>query len=457
MNKRKLPLRGINMHKKKYGLITAITMITGIVIGSGIFFKSDDILSYTEGNVLLGIFVFCVAAIAIIFGCLTISQLAMRTDKPGGLIAYAEEFVGVGVSCVFGWFQTFLYLPTIAAVVAWVTGMYITQLFGLPSSIESWTIIGIIILIVFYIFNILSAKLGGYFQNGAMLIKLIPLIIIAIAGLIFGNPSTILQSDFHTIGKATVSASWITAFAPIAFSFDGWIVSTSICHEIKDSKRNLPIALTVAPLVILLAYVTYFVGMTSLVGTDKVLAQGNDSVYTAANMLFGNLGAKLILVFVIISILGTVNGLVLGFIRMPYSLATRNMIPFSRSLSKEKSSLGGMPVNSAVFSFVLTMLWMVIHYFTQKAKMPGDVSEIAICVSYLNYIVLYVAVMRLCKKGEIKGIIKGYIVPILATIGSLIILTGSARHPLFIYYIATCLVIMGSGYIYYWFNKKNII
>ena len=46
------------MQKEKYGFFTAVTMITGIVIGSGIFFKSDNILEYTNGNVTLGILVF---------------------------------------------------------------------------------------------------------------------------------------------------------------------------------------------------------------------------------------------------------------------------------------------------------------------------------------------------------------------------------------------------------------
>ncbi len=79
------------MQEKRYGLLTAITMITGIVIGSGIFFKSDDVLRYTNGNMLLGIIVFLIAAIAIVFGSLTISQLASRPDEPGGLISYAEN------------------------------------------------------------------------------------------------------------------------------------------------------------------------------------------------------------------------------------------------------------------------------------------------------------------------------------------------------------------------------
>ncbi len=445
------------MEKRRYGLITAITMITGIVIGSGIFFKADNVLSYTGGNVLLGVIVFAVAAIAIVFGCLAISQLANLTDKPGGVIAYMEEFVGLGSSCAFGWFQTFLYLPTLSAVVAWVTGIYICQLFGIEFTLETSVLIGVINMTALFILNMLSAKLGGYFQNASMVIKLVPLIIIAAAGLIFGKPGEFTVGEIQAFKSVASSFGWIAAFAPIAFSFDGWIISTSICHEIKNSKRNLPLALTIAPLVILAVYIAYFVGITSLIGPDTVLAQEDASVFTAANLLFGNVGGKVILTFVVISVLGTVNGLALGFIRMPYSLALRNMVPGSSWLRKENEKLGGMPVNSAVFAYVLSLVWMLIHYLTQKFGMRGDVSEIAVGMSYLNYIVLYVTVMRLTKKGTLKGKWKGYVIPVLATVGSLVILSGSVSHPLFPYYFLICFAIIAAGYFYYKKNKGKVL
>ncbi len=445
------------MDKRRYGLFTAITMITGVVIGSGIFFKADNVLGYTNGNVILGIIIFFIAAIAIVFGCLAISQLATRTDKPGGVIAYTEEFVGIGPSCAFGWFQTFLYLPTLSAVVAWVTGIYISQLFGLEFTLETTTLIGLGSLTGLFIINTLSAKLGGYFQNASMVIKLIPLLIIAIAGLLLGKPGELITEGTAGFAKVAGGFGWIAAFAPIAFSFDGWIVATSICGEIKNSKRNLPLALTISPLVILMAYVLYFVGITALIGPQTILEQGDASAFTAATKLFGDVGAKIILIFVVISVLGTVNGLTLGFIRMPYSLALRNMIPGSAWLKKENSNLNGMPFNSAIFAYVLSLIWMAIHYITQKMGMRGDVSEIAIGVSYLNYIVLYFAVMKLAKKGEISSKIKGYLIPILATIGSLVIISGSVSHPLFIYYFLVCFMIILAGYLYYRINKSKVI
>ena len=61
-------------------------MIIGIVIGSGIFFKSDNVLAFTGGSVPWGILVFCIGAFGIIFGCLTLSELSIRTEKNGEIL-----------------------------------------------------------------------------------------------------------------------------------------------------------------------------------------------------------------------------------------------------------------------------------------------------------------------------------------------------------------------------------
>ena len=77
-----------NKHEK-YSLLTAITMIVGTCIGSGIFFKSDNILIATNGSIMLGVILFVLAAIAIIFGSLSVGELAAKTNEPGGLVTYA--------------------------------------------------------------------------------------------------------------------------------------------------------------------------------------------------------------------------------------------------------------------------------------------------------------------------------------------------------------------------------
>ena len=457
--------------KRNYGLFTAITMITGIVIGSGIFFKADDVLAYANYNVLLGVLVFVIAAIAVVFGALSISQLAIRTDKPGGLVSYAEDFVGTGTATAFGWFESFLYLPTLGAVVAWASGIYVSNLLGFEDfSIWRNTVIGLIALTFFYAMNILSAKLGGWFQNTSMVIKIIPLVVLAIIGLVKGNTGAMIgaaNATFHTDARS--SLAWLGAFGPLAFSFDGWIVSTSICHEIKNSKKNLPLALSVAPIFVLVVYLAYFLGITSFLGVDTVREVGDNAVYLASSTLFGDTVSKLVLVAVVISILGTVNGVSLGLIRLPYSLALRNMMPASKVFKKENKKLGGMPVNSGLLVYALSVVYLFINYFvmTSDAQLHFfgrdvplcnlDISSISICVLYLTYIILYVAVIKLWKKGEIKNIFLGLFCPIFGTIGSLIIFSGSVVDPIFFIYALICIIFIGIAYLFYEKNKEKIV
>lgn len=441
------------MKKNEYGLFTAVGMIVGIVIGSGIFFKSDNILVATNGSIALGVLLFCVAAIGIVFGSLTISELAGRSSKAGGIITYAEESWNKSVACALGWFHTFLYYPTLVAVVSWVAGIYICMLFGLNGTLELQILIGLAVMSVTYLFNVLAAKFGALFQNASTVIKIIPLIVIAIAGVFLGDSSTVILSDITSMK----SFGWIAAIAPIAFSFDGWIMATSIGHEIKDSKKNLPKALVMAPLFILGIYLLYFVGISMYVGPETIMSLGDAHVDLVANNLFGPFGAKIILTFIVISILGTVNGIIIGHIRLPYSLAIRGMFPKYEKFKKVNTKTG-IPVKSAIIAFVIAIFWYVIHYLSLKFKtLPNsDISEISITINYVLYILLYFKVFRMGIIGEIKGLWRGKINPILATIGSLIILVGSISSPVFWVNSILSLIILISAVMFWKYQEKKI-
>ncbi|OON97137.1 MAG: amino acid permease [Epulopiscium sp. Nele67-Bin005] len=430
--------------KKEYGLCTAIAMIVGVVIGSGIFFKSDDILRATNGSIALGVLVFILAAISIIFGSLSIAELASRSSKAGGVITYAEASSPV-VACGFGWFQCFLYFPTLIAVVAWVAGIYTCILFGIEATLLTEILIGLGYIIVLFGTNILSAKLSGFFQTASTIIKLIPLLVIAFAGLMVGDPSYIRTTDVTQMQ----SLGWLSAIAPIAFSFDGWIAATSIGHQIKDSTKNLPLALIISPIFILIIYILYFVGISTLVGPEQVMANGDAHVDMAAHVIFGELGAKLILIFVVISVVGTVNGLIMAASRLPYALALRGMFPKSETFSRINEK--GLPLPSIICSFGLIMFWLFVHFNTMAIGI--DISEISVGLSYLGYIYLYFQVIKLRQQGEITSNIKGYVIPIIATLGSLIILSGSIGNDLFLLYFGICAAVVFSAMAFY---KKKI-
>ena len=85
-------------------------------------------------------------------------------------------------------------------------------------------------------------------------------------GLLFGDP---LEGLRQVSLQDLANTGWLAAVGPIAYSYDGWVVSTSIAHEVSDARRNLPRALVAGPLVILTIYLLYFVGISCYVGPSR--------------------------------------------------------------------------------------------------------------------------------------------------------------------------------------------
>lgn len=434
-------------NNKNYGFFTTISMIIGIVIGSGIIFKTANVLRATQGNVLLGVMVIIVASFSIIFGSLTLSQLALRTEEHGGVISYVKASYGKKASGVFGWFISLIYMPTITAVLAWVSAVYLLMFLNVNTTLEVQIVLSILILILLSLLNILSAKASGYFQNVTTAIKLVPLIIIAIIGFFYTSESGILT---HTITSRPLSGNglmFLTAIGPISFIFDGWTIATTVSGEIKNPKKTLPIALTIAPIIILIVYVAYFIGITRIINPSEIMSLGNDYIYVAFNRLVGNVGSKIALFILVISMLGTTNGLILGSSRSINYLANEDLIMKSHKI---KSSSDKIPVRGIIVSSFIALCWLIIHYGTLKFNLldNADISEISIAMMYLLLICLYVKVIQLKVQHEIKGCFKGYIFPFLAIIGSLIMFSGSLQNQYFIFYFTFSVLILLASYVY---------
>ena len=109
-------------------------------------------------------------------------------------------------------------------------------------------------------------------------------------------------------------------------------------------------------------------------------------------------------------------------------------------------------------AYVISLVWMVLHYITQKTGMlsGGDVSEIAIVFSYLAYAVLYMKVIQLKREGIVKSVFLGYIAPVFGTMGSLVILIGGIfSNPTFVpFFLIFSLLVCIAGYFYY---QKKVI
>lgn len=116
--------------EKRYGLLTAIAMVVGIVIGSGVFFKAEKVLTATGGNLSLGILAWLLGGLVMILCAYNFALMATKHEKVSGVVDYAEVLVGGRYAYFFAWFAAVIYFPAMTSVVAWVAARYFGVLMG---------------------------------------------------------------------------------------------------------------------------------------------------------------------------------------------------------------------------------------------------------------------------------------------------------------------------------------
>ena len=115
---------------RKFGLFTAICMVVGTVIGSGIFFKAQNVLIATEGNLPIGIAAWLISGLIMIICSLQFAMMATKYEKVNGVVDYAEATCGKGYGYYLAWFMVNIYYPGMTSVLAWVSARYFGVLFG---------------------------------------------------------------------------------------------------------------------------------------------------------------------------------------------------------------------------------------------------------------------------------------------------------------------------------------
>jgi len=339
----------------------------------------------------------------------------------------------------------------LSAILAWVASLYTMILFGSEkpdNSVMTW-VVAFIYLVLAYLLNYLAPILSGKFQVSTTIIKLIPLTLIAIVGVFSGIFSGVSAENFSMAAKSIGSKGGTLASAVVAtaFAYEGWIVAITINSEIKDSRKNLPKALTIGAIIVFIVYIMYFLGMAGALTTDTIVANENGAVSMAATQLFGSVASTILTAFVVISCLGTLNGLVLSSIRIPYSLAIRNNGPFPKQM-RLLNPKTKMPLNSALFAFVLTCGYMLIWYFSINETFGAYIGldEIPIVMIYGLYVFLYVWYMVRFKD---LNVFNRFIKPICAILGSAIILYGGITNPSIGIYLVVSFVVLGIGLLFY--------
>ncbi len=401
---------------QKYGLLTAVCMVVGTVIGSGVFFKAQNVLAATDGNIPIGIAAWVISGLIMIICSLQFATMATKYEKVSGVVDYAEATCGKGYGYYLAWFMVNIYYPGMTSVLAWVSARYLGVLFG-------WSMIGPevmamagFLLISLYTVNALSPKLAGKFQISATIIKLLPIVLMAIVGTISGFANGTLANNFTSVVSETVggtaSSGLLAAIIATVFAYEGWIVTTSINAELKDPKKNLPIALVLGSLVVVSAYVLYFIGVAGGASTEILISEG---ATTAFINIFGVVGGALLNICIVISCLGTLNGLMVGVTRGMYAIAVRNVGPKPQMFSQIDKATN-MTTNSSIWGLFICAVWLIYFYGANLTDgwfglFNFDSSELPIVTVYAMYIPIFFAWM---KKEKDIGVFKRFVLPIIS-------------------------------------------
>jgi amino acid transporter len=304
---------------RSLGLISAIAVLVGSTVGTGIFRSPAGIAGRVpdEGLYLLlwalgGFFSLC--------GALTLAELAGALPHTGGVFVYLREGWGRLPAFLFGWSELTIIRASALGAVATVFAEYFLRLLGKESpAAVHYVAAGAILLVA--VFNVIGVKLGALVQNLTTGAKYGALVILVLAAfLIGGNNPAPAPTRTAEIPAETSLVLFGLAFISLLWVYDGWADVTFLSGEVKRPERNLPLTIiggTIAVIAIyLLANFAYLhlLDVRQIAGSRLVAA---DSAYR----IIGETGVKLVSIAVMISAFGTLNGSMMTGPRIFFAMA----------------------------------------------------------------------------------------------------------------------------------------
>ena len=346
---------------KGLGLTSATTLVMGSMIGSGIFIVSADIARLVNSPALL-ILAWLITGFMTITGALAYGELAAMMPKAGGQYVFLRESLGPLWGFLYGW-TLFLVIQTgTIAAVGVAFGKFLGYFFPAIAA-DNWIVhvgsgniglswqnlVAILVVLLLSGINVFGIRTGALVQNVFTIAKVSALLGLVLVGIFVGrNPEAIAANfgDFWrnaslgaqhavSVGGAMVGTLAILAVAQTGslFSADAWNNVTFTAAEVKNARRNLPLALALGTGVVIALYLAAnFVYLTVLplngdpngttVFTRGIQHATADRVGTAVmEQMFGATGAALMAVAIMLSTFGCANGLILSGARVYYAMA----------------------------------------------------------------------------------------------------------------------------------------
>lgn len=429
---------------RSLGFWSALSLVVGTVIGSGIFFKQSSVLD-SAGSPSAALLAWLLGGLITLTAGLTIAEVGAQMPHTGGLYVYMEQIYGKLWGFLSGWMQIAVYGPAIIASISAYLGILLVGFFNLRAGWQAPLSIGVIVLIG--ILNMFENRWGAAFQIATTLGKLLPIAAIIIFGLFYGNQNALGQS-LHTITQST--GSFGVAVLATLFAYDGWILVANLGGEIKNPQKLLPQAIILGISMALIAYTLVSYGILHFVPAATIHKLGQQTTLYFAQAAFGTIGGRLLNIGIIISMVGCLNGKIMTFPRIVYAMAAQNQLPFAKQLSYlHKKSHEPIAATIAILVYASIM----ILFFN-----PDRLSDLCIFTVYCFYVATFVGVFILRKRrpaSERPFSTPGFpITPLIAILGALFVIISEIGSDLSGVLISLVIVAVGFP-IYYWKQQQN--
>ncbi len=346
--------------KKEIGVFGGISIIGGIMIGSGIFYLGSYVLERTDMSMGLALLCWVIGGLVSILGGLCFAELGACDSRAGGMVVYMNRAYHPSVGYSFGFTSWVISGSGSIAALAIALPTALANFFHLSDMATK--IIAIILIIALTAYNCFGIKLGSILQNVSMVAKCIPIAIILFAGLILGKEHPDLSLVPEGTDPTFGGMIGMIAFATVAtlWAYEGWTNLNPVAEEMKNPGKDLPKALILGIGVITVIYALFNFAIYKVLPADQVVSSiESGDIYLGtqvADKLFGGAGGGLILATQLIAIFGSLNGMIIAFPRYYYDMAAE------KHFFKNHAKLNkfGVPqvalISQAVISCILVML-----------------------------------------------------------------------------------------------------
>ena len=260
--------------KRALGLSTAILLVISSMIGSGVFKKIAPMSATLMDNNLI-LLAWILAGIVSMFGVFSYSGLATLTEEGGGQFEYFRIIYGKFFAFLFGWTCFFVIQSASISSIAFVFSESVNNLFNFKDPTEGLKdvklfnyifpfqnsgvkIFAIFTIIVLTVINYFGVKKGGLLNDIFSYTKIAGIVFLIVIGFLLGGDAGAVDAATNPMIKPedfNLISAMFTAMLMAFWAYDGWINLAYMGGEVKDPKKNIPIAIIGGTAAVMIIYV----------------------------------------------------------------------------------------------------------------------------------------------------------------------------------------------------------